>query len=307
MEECMDDKIYIAVLHYKTIEKTKKCIQSILNISSKYHILVIDNNSGDGTLEALKDTYKDKKNIEFLPIEKNIGFARANNRALEVLRKKRVKYAILSNNDIIFKQNSIEGMINVLKSDQEIAVATPRVRDPQNNIQNTTASIKKSILTILFGRLNVFANRSKRSASYDYPSEVKQFHGCCFACNLDRMKDMNDFDPFTFLYYEEAILEEKINSNKFKIYYVPQAEVIHEHGATTNTVFNYKIHGYLMESELYYLRKYRHVNKRVLTCSYKLKVKRHMYMYHSEELRNMELEIIHNMEENKFFVFSNKL
>ena len=270
----MDENIYIAILHYKTIEKTKKCINSILGTSSKYHILVIDNNSGDGTLEDLMDTYKDNENLEFLSIEENIGFARANNKALEVLRKKGVKYAILSNNDIVFKQNSIEGMVNVLESDKNIAIAAPRVRDPQNDIQNTTASIRKSVLTILIGRLNVFANRSKRSASYRYPAKIKQFHGCCFACNLERMKEMDDFDSHTFLYYEEAILEEKVRNHHFKIFYVPQSEVIHEHGATTNAVFNYKIHGYMMESELYYLVKYRHINKNILKIFYRLKMKK---------------------------------
>lgn len=303
----MEEKIYIAILHYKTIEKTKKCVNSILDISSKYHILVVDNNSGDGTLEELMDTYKDIKNIEFLPIKKNIGFAGANNRALESLRQKGVKYAILSNNDIIFKKNSIEGLINVLKSDKSIAIAAPRVRDPQNSIQNTTESIRKSILTILIGRLNFFAKLCKRSTSYHYPAEVKQFHGCCFACNLELMKEMDDFDSQTFLYYEEAILEEKIRAHHFKIFYVPQAEVIHEHGATTHSVFKYKIHGYMMESELYYLVKYRHVNLHILNTFYKLKMKRHERMYHSKELENMELEIIQNMKENKFLIFSNKV
>ena len=121
------------------------------------------------------------------------------------------------------------------------------------------------------------------------------------------MKEMVDFDSQTFLYYEEAILEEKIRAHHFKIFYVPQAEVIHEHGATTHSVFKYKIHGYMMESELYYLVKYRHVNLHILNTFYKLKMKRHERMYHSKELENMELEIIQNMKENKFLIFSNKV
>ena len=67
------------------------------------------------TLEELMDTYKDIKNIEFLTYQKEYRICRANNRALESLRQKGAKYAILSNNDIIFKKNSIEDLINVLK------------------------------------------------------------------------------------------------------------------------------------------------------------------------------------------------
>ena len=45
----------------------------------------------------------------------------------------------------------------------------------------------------------------------------------------------------------------------------------------------------------------------ILNTFYKLKMKRHERMYHSKELENMELEIIQNMKENKFLIFSNKV
>ena len=58
-------KISYVILHYNTIEDTKKCIDSVLNISKNtkqidISIVIVDNYSTNGSGEKLKELYKQK-------------------------------------------------------------------------------------------------------------------------------------------------------------------------------------------------------------------------------------------------------
>lgn len=64
------------VLHYKAVESTIKCIDSILKLNSKdneLNIVVVDNGSNDESFEILKNKYQDK--IDLIKLNKGIGFS----------------------------------------------------------------------------------------------------------------------------------------------------------------------------------------------------------------------------------------
>ena len=66
------------VLHYKNIEETIKCINSILKFKEKLSIVVIDNGSCDGSGQYLKKLYSDTL-VDFIILNEKKGFSEANN------------------------------------------------------------------------------------------------------------------------------------------------------------------------------------------------------------------------------------
>ena len=72
----------IIILTYNQIEYTKLCIESIRKFTpkNKYEIIIIDNNSSDGTVEWLKG----QSDIKSVYNNKNLGFPKGCNQGIEL-------------------------------------------------------------------------------------------------------------------------------------------------------------------------------------------------------------------------------
>ena len=94
--DSLNEKVSIILVTYNNLTYTKKCINSILRNTAypNYEIVIVDNNSTDGTKEYLKSLRFD--NIKIQLNENNRGFAGGNNDGLELADG---KYLILLNND----------------------------------------------------------------------------------------------------------------------------------------------------------------------------------------------------------------
>ena len=105
------DKIYFLILNYRTTKETQNCINSIEKLEKAGYeskIVVIDNASGDGSYEYLKNVYKENSCIEFYKMNDNVGFSKANNYGYSLIRnKKDVAFIIVCNSDIEFCQKDI--------------------------------------------------------------------------------------------------------------------------------------------------------------------------------------------------------
>ncbi|MBZ4302096.1 glycosyltransferase family 2 protein, partial [Streptococcus pneumoniae] len=77
------------ILHYKVLEETISCVNSIKegNYNAK-QIVIIDNFSNNGTGEKLQELYESDLEIEGLINHENAGFARGNNVAYQFAKEK---------------------------------------------------------------------------------------------------------------------------------------------------------------------------------------------------------------------------
>lgn len=72
--------ICYVILHFKNLDDTIKCVKSLKNTtdhSSRY--IVVDNGSGDGSGEKLKQLYGNDTQCDVLLLPKNVGFSKGNN------------------------------------------------------------------------------------------------------------------------------------------------------------------------------------------------------------------------------------
>lgn len=99
--------VFLAVLTYNLLNMTKKAIASIKS-QHAYELLVVDNNSDDGTQEWLKE-----KGIKF--ISKKSSVAEAQNIAMKEFLKTDSQYFIFLNNDIVLRADYIDELIDAQK------------------------------------------------------------------------------------------------------------------------------------------------------------------------------------------------
>lgn len=253
------DKIGFVILHYLTIEDTKKSINSIIeNCHSKnYVIIVVDNCSPNGTGKILKNKYK-SDNVEVYLNSKNEGFSKGNNVGFRIAKEKYgCNFIVLMNNDTKILQDNFDKKIidNYYKTGY--GVLGPMIIDPsgQNNsnpmrieeytLQNAISDKnmwKKLYIKSLLG-LEKFHPFMKQSSAnlcekikkvIDIPMENVMLHGCFLVFSPLYIQKYDGIDEKTFLYGEEHMLYLRMKADGLLMRYDPQFQIFHAEAATTS-------------------------------------------------------------------------
>lgn len=253
-------KFTFSILHYKTLDDTIKCIDSINNLSYKCDIVVVDNGSHNGSFEALKDKYT-TDNIHFIDNDTNIGFAGANNigykYAKDILKS---DFIAVINNDVLIKtKDFVEYLINKFNEDKYY-VAGPSVLDVDERKHNPQSisvynykelpfkiiKYKAAYVLSKLGLYNLVKNRlDNNEKAVKLENDVNRddiqydvFLSGCFLIYspLYIVKEDYAFYPGTFLYFEETIMHYYCNAKGYKMAYYPYIEIIHKGQSSTNAI-----------------------------------------------------------------------
>ena len=109
----------IIIVNWNNKNLLEDCLKSICDTQNceNYEIVVVDNNSNDGSVDLIKKEFPKVKLIEN---EKNLGFAKANNQAIRISK---AKYIMLLNNDTIIIQNDcFDKMIKFMEENIKVGV-----------------------------------------------------------------------------------------------------------------------------------------------------------------------------------------
>ncbi len=107
----------IILLTHNQLDCTKLCIESIRKFTPKgqYEIIVVDNNSTDGTIEYLKS----QDNLRVIYNDYNAGFPKGCNQGIEIAKGDSI---LLLNNDTIVTPNWLNNLDKALYSNEDIGV-----------------------------------------------------------------------------------------------------------------------------------------------------------------------------------------
>ncbi len=240
----------IVILNYNDSKTTSEMLDKIKLFKVLDHIVVVDNNSSDNSLEVL-EKYKSKK-IDIVVNKENKGYAYGNNVGIKYLRENyKCDYVIISNPDIIVSESTIDVLVEDLKT---VDVIAPTINQLGESIKGwKLPSFKKQINTITSNRL--FKNESIYKEDYYTKglNEVEVVSGCFFGIKDSALKKIGDFDEGTFLYFEENILGYKLKNKKIKTYVDTSIEVIHNLSVSVDrNVKKTKKYKILMNSLFYY-------------------------------------------------------
>lgn len=100
-------KYSVIVIAMDGIELTTKCVQSIINHSKDYELIVIDNASSDGTKGYFQELNEKYENISVIESKKPLTFAQSNNLGLPIAKG---EYIIFLNNDTEVYENWLDRM-----------------------------------------------------------------------------------------------------------------------------------------------------------------------------------------------------
>lgn len=256
------------ILHYQSIEDTKKCVVSILEYIDNPTIVVVDNASPNKSGIKLQNLYKDSLNITVLLLDTNIGFAGGNNIGYRYLRNNfNCDYICCINNDTQLLEYGFEDEIDNLFSKYCFGVFAPAVKLTDGSIQSFNPRIRKmdyyeneianykqattlkeyqknihgiGALFIYFPKMMRSVRKIKQRIKPPYPYAMENvvLHGCFLVFSkLFIEKYEEAFCPKTFMYREEELLYIKTRSAGMKTLYCGAIKILHNEDSATNYSF----------------------------------------------------------------------
>lgn len=99
--------IGFVILNYKAYEEAAACAASILKTQTypDIQIVIVDNGSGNDSVEQLKARFCGETRVHIIASEKNLGFAQGNNLGIAYVREHfSPDFVVAANSDIIFEQ-----------------------------------------------------------------------------------------------------------------------------------------------------------------------------------------------------------
>ncbi len=230
--------ISIVIVNYNVKDFLNDCIQSIYKsiFKGNYEIIVVDNNSSDDSIKELSTIFP---HINFIPLEENLGFSKANNIGF---KEAKGEFVLILNPDTILNSDTLQKTYDFFNSKSDIGAVGCKVL---NNDLSFQLACRRSFPTPwnsfckLFGFQNLFPN-SKFFASYNliYLDENKTYEvdaliGAFIFTKKSILEEINGFDESYFMYGEDLDLCYKIKKNKNKIYYFHETSIIHFKGEST--------------------------------------------------------------------------
>ena len=248
------------ILHYKTDNDTIECVESILNMNTNSSIVIVDNNSNNGSIENIENRYKNYPNIHIIKNKVNVGFAEGNNIGYQYARLKlKSNFIMVCNNDLVFDDKDFIAKCIQAYNRTGAQVIGPDIQSladkmHQSPMSNTLVDIQavyKEILRYqillivskigLYDRLKKNKSTTHGTNNNIYWKEEQQnviLHGAAvlFTPKYVNVEEIA-FQHGTFLYMEEAILYRYLMKNNYLSVYIPALHVFHKEDSSTNTLF----------------------------------------------------------------------
>ncbi len=235
----------VIVLSYNTKNTTKNCLEKLhdsLNLSNiTSEIIIVDNDSKDGSVEMLKKMLgKSNPKIAYRMIfnKKNNGFAKGNNQGLKITNGKNILFL---NSDVLIEDINWNALITYFNQNTDIGALTVKVKLSDGNIDPAShrgfptvwnSFTYYSKLEKIFGQIpflnKIFGGYHLKHLNLDTIHEIDSPSGAFYLTPKKLMNKLKGFDDKTFfLYGEDLDLSYRIKQLGFKIVYFPKFSVLH--------------------------------------------------------------------------------
>jgi len=227
----------IIVLSYNTKDYLKQTLSSIKK-NKNWQIIVVDNNSKDGSAKMVEKKFS---HVKLIHNQKNLGFAGGNNVGIKTAKG---KYIMLLNSDTQIVDNALEDLITYLNNHQDVGAITPKFVLPNGSIDlachrgfptpwNALSYFLK--LEQLFPNFNFFAGYHRTWEDFNTTHQVEVISAGAMMVRKEVIDTIGLLDERFFLYAEDIDWCKRIHDAGWKIIYHPKATIIHHKSKSGKT------------------------------------------------------------------------
>lgn len=221
-------KILIVIVNYNGKHLLAKNLPSVISTDYKdFDIVVVDNDSSDGSVEYLKENFPTVKVVES---SENLGFGKGNN--LGVHTYPNYDAYLFLNNDVSVPKDWLKELVKVIENDNKIGAVGPKVlysKKKNGKYIVNSAGIQVDKHFMAYDRYD----KEEDNPKYDVVEEIDALMGGAFLVRRDAFEKAGGFNPKMFLYYEDIDLSLRIKDLGYKVMYCGKSKVFHDHMASS--------------------------------------------------------------------------
>ncbi|MBI5400092.1 glycosyltransferase family 2 protein [Candidatus Saganbacteria bacterium] len=224
----------IIIVNFNNCKLLDECLASIYKNTHKIslEIIVSDNASTDGSQAMIKCRFP---KIKLIANKDNLGFAKANNLGLKIAR---ARYLMLLNDDTIVKDSSLDRLVSFMDVRTKVGACGPKLLNVDGTVQRQGGILGKKFWLA------------------KTPAPVNFVIGAALVVRREVVDQVGLMDENLFFYNEDLDWCLRIRRAGWKIYFVPEAEIIHYGGYSSQRAFIPRLFVAGLRGGLYFSRKH---------------------------------------------------
>jgi GT2 family glycosyltransferase len=254
----------IVILSWNVRDLLRQCLESMASgrpLSANHpplttEIIVVDNASSDGSVEMVRAEFPE---VRLIANQTNRGYTGGNNDGIAAALG---RYVMILNPDTRVLDDALVAMVAYADAHPDVGVVGPQLLNPDGSVQSSRRRFP-TLMTGLFEStwLQPLAPRDvlRRYYVLDQPDgaiqEVDWLFGACFLVPHKVIQQVGALDESFFMYSEEMDWCHRIRQAGWKVVYLPEAQVIHYGGKSSDQVAAQR-HIYFQTSKVRYFRKH---------------------------------------------------
>ncbi len=244
----MHSKVTIIVINWNNYDDTKECLNSLGKVTyPDYKIIVIDNNSSDGSGERIKNEFPQ---YAYIQNKENLGFAEGNNVGIEHALGEKADFVWILNNDVIVKPDSLVELVKATEKFDKIGILGSKIYYYPETLKIFSAGAE---IIPWSGKSVSLGQDELDNGQYDKVKEVDYISGCSLFISANMLNEVGLLDKRYFMYYEEADLAVRARKKGWKVMYIPASIIWHKHASTVKR-YNLLSEYYLTRNHLLFTK-----------------------------------------------------
>ncbi|MDT3739571.1 MAG: glycosyltransferase [Candidatus Kapabacteria bacterium] len=230
--------VSIIIVNYNVRDYLYKCLKSIEDAIQKLRvqIIVVDNNSQDGSVPYLRNHFPE---VIFIESPENLGFGKANNLGFTYSSG---KYFLILNPDTILQENTLTEMYDYMENHPEVGISVCKMLNADGSFQSACrrgfptpwASFCKLFgLQSLFPKSRIFGQYNQTFMPVDETYYTEAVSGAFMFSRADVIREAGGFDTDFFMYGEDLDLCYRVYKAGYKNAYVHTTSIIHYKGESS--------------------------------------------------------------------------
>lgn len=255
-------KLSVIIVSYNVKYFLEQCLRSVERSIEGLacEIIVVDNNSTDGSKEYLTPRFP---HVKFIWNSDNKGFARANNQAINISK---AEYILLLNPDTIIGENTIREYIDFMDRTPDAGGAgaymlrTDGTFAPESRRGLPTpfvAFCKMSGLAGLFPKSHIFGRYYMRYLDENKINRIEIISGAFMFLRRKTLDKAGVLDESFFMYGEDIDLSYRILKSGYNNYFLP-SRILHYKGeSTVKSSYRY-VYTFYQAMQIFFNKHYSH-------------------------------------------------
>ncbi len=223
------DRVTIVVLNWNRPAETLACLESLAAADlDGAAILVVDNGSRDGSVEAIRRRFPD---VAVVALPENRGYAGGNNAGIRAALEAGAEGVLLLNNDTRVAPDFLTALLEAMNSSAQcaaVASAIHRLDRPE-------------MLDIAWSEVNFRERHAVKirgvnalvGEGFDRRRHVPVVVGCSVLLRGEALRAVGLFDERYFAYHEDVDWSLRALRAGYELFYEPYSRVYHHGGLST--------------------------------------------------------------------------